>query len=129
MPKFVAKRISTLLKDVKDPKVSLFGASYKENVGDTRESPTIAVIEELQKKKIKFSIHDPIADNFKYETSDLKKCLLDSDMLVLLVGHGIFKDLDLDLANKYMRNKIILDTKNFFDPENMAKYGFDYYKL
>lgn len=129
IPLIVAEKIASLIKDIKNPKVSLFGATYKENIGDTRESPTAAVIREIKRKNIGFSIYDPIADNFKFKISDLDECLVDSDLLVLLVGHDIYNDIDLNKISELMRNKMILDTRNFFNSESVLKHGFKYYKL
>jgi UDP-N-acetyl-D-mannosaminuronic acid dehydrogenase len=129
MPVVVAERIVSLLKGIGKPKVSLFGAAYKENIGDTRESPALAVIRELEKRNIDFSIYDPLAENFKYPISSLDDCIEDSDMIVLLVGHDIYKNIDFKKLSKLIRNKMIFDTRNFFNPEDVIKYGFKYFRL
>jgi len=129
MPVVVAEKIASLIKDIENPRISLFGATYKENISDTRESPTNIIIRELKKKNISFSVYDPIADNFKFKISDFEECLTDSDLLVLLVGHDVYDNIDFDTISKLMRNKVILDTRNFFNSESVLKYGFKYYKL
>lgn len=129
MPVVVAEKIASLIKDIENPRVSLFGATYKENISDTRESPTNIIIRELKKKNISFSVYDPIADNFKFKISDLDECLAGSDLLVLLVGHDVYNDTGLDTISELMRNKMILDTRNFFNSGSVLKHGFKYYKL
>ena len=53
----------------------------------------------------------------------------DSDLLVLAVNHKDFKELDFDTLAKKMRNKIILDTRNYFDKNIIENKGFKYYLL
>jgi UDP-N-acetyl-D-mannosaminuronic acid dehydrogenase len=128
MPFVVLTKIENLIKNKAEPKITLFGASYKENVGDTRESPTEVIYHELVKQKIDVNIFDPLAENFKYELYDLEESVKNSDLLVLLASHDVFKKVDFGLVSELMRTKAILDTRNFFDCSEMKKLGFECYK-
>ncbi|NQV00494.1 MAG: nucleotide sugar dehydrogenase [Parcubacteria group bacterium] len=128
LPDIVSKRIIEIVIDKEDPKVTLFGASYKENIGDTRESPTKVIYKNLLKEKVNTSIYDPLSVNFEYSLSPyLEDSLKDSDLLVLLVGHKIFKKISLKYISNLMRTKNIFDTRNFFKKEEANRYGFKYY--
>jgi len=129
MPFLVTRRIIELVSDIKDPKITIMGATYKENVADTRESPSEVICSELSKKKINFSIHDPVATNFKFELSELNNSLKGSDLLVLLVGHNVFKDINFEEVSKLMKTKKILDARNFFDLSLVEKNNFQYYRI
>lgn len=129
MPLIVSRKIIELIKDKDNPRAALFGASYKEDIGDTRESPTLTVIEELKNKKIDVSVYDPLAENSKYELSDLEDSLKGSDILVLLVSHNIFRNLDLKYIAGLMRTRNIFDTRNFFDRDEVTGYGFKYFSI
>ena len=128
LPDIISKKIMEIVKDKKDPKVTLFGASYKENIGDTRESPTKVIYKNLAREKVNMSVYDPLSANFGYPlSSSLKDSLKGSDLLVLLVGHKIFKKVNLKHISTLMRTKNIFDTRNFFEKEEAIRYGFKYY--
>jgi len=128
-PIYIADRVKEILKDIKNPKVTIFGLSYKENVGDLRESPALKIIEELKKKEITVSAFDPLILNGKVELSSLEDSLKDSDLLLLFVGHDNFKDVDLNMIYRLMRNKNIFDTRNFYDAKVIKNAGFNYYRI
>ena len=107
----------------------MFGATYKENVDDIRESPTIVIVKELLKKGIKVSIYDPIANNFKYSLSGLEDSLKKSNLVVLLVGHNTFRKINFNKMSKHMETKNILDTRNFYNREKSNKSGFNYFSI
>ena len=50
MPEFTFKIVERLLKNKKNPKVAVFGITYKEDVGDMRFSPSKILIEKMEKK-------------------------------------------------------------------------------
>lgn len=129
MPIIASKKIIGLLKKLERPRVALFGASYKENVGDTRESPTAVIYKELTDNKIEVAVHDPVADNFKHKLMGMEDSLNGSDCLVLLVGHDLFKKINFENVYKLMRTRNIFDTRNFFDKKKLEKAGFNYYML
>ncbi len=129
IPFAVVEKILSIIKGIKKPKVTLFGATYKENVDDIRESPTIVIAEELLKKGIKVSIHDPVANNFKYSLSDLEDSLKESNLVVLLVGHDSFREISFDKMSEYMKTKNILDTRNFYNKKKSNKFGFNYFSI
>lgn len=130
LPNIISNKIMEIIKNKRDPKVALFGASYKENIGDTRESPTKVIYKNLAKEKVNISVYDPLSANFEYPlSSSLKDSLKGSDLLVLLVGHKIFKEVNLKHVSTLMRTKNIFDTRNFFKKEEAIRYGFKYYTI
>ena len=129
MPFIVFDLVGAIIKDIKEAKVTLLGASYKENVDDTRESPSVALYNQLLKNGIKTSIYDPLANNFKYSLSKFEEAFTGSDLVVLMVGHEIFKEIDLEKCGNLMRTKNVLDTRNFFDKNLCTKIGYNYYSL
>ncbi|MBM3706991.1 MAG: nucleotide sugar dehydrogenase [Actinobacteria bacterium] len=129
MPLKIVMRTVYILKDYKNPKVTIFGLSYKENVDDTRESPAFIIINELTEKGINVSAYDPMVVNFEYLLSDMEEALRDSDLLLLFVGHHKFKEISLEKIAELMRNKNIFDTRNFYDKSCVEKLGFKYYLI
>jgi UDP-N-acetyl-D-mannosaminuronic acid dehydrogenase len=127
MPFEVLRKIEYITEKIGSPVISLLGASYKENVGDTRESPTEKIHEELQKKNIDVRVCDPISENYKYQLKSFEEAVKGSDLVVLLVGHDQFREISFSGLSSNMRNKNILDTRNFFKREEIEKNGFRYY--
>jgi len=129
MPFIISERIAEIVSKYKKPGVTIFGFSYKENVGDIRESPAVVINNELTKKGIKVSIYDPLVINTKYNLSSLEDSVNGSDLILLFSGHSIFKEIDLVLVSNLMRNRNIFDTRNFFDKKTVEKLGFNYYNI
>lgn len=130
MPQFIFNKIENILKNIKGvKKVTMLGITYKANIDDTRESPVINLIELLEKHNYKISVVDPYVKEFRYRVENVTEAAKDSDLLVLAVNHKDFKDLDFDLIAKKMRNKIILDTRNYFNKNIVERKGFKYYLL
>ena len=129
MPFIISERVAEIVSKYKEPKVTIFGFSYKEDVGDTRESPAVVINNELTKKGIKVSIYDPLVINTKYNLSGLEDSVDGSDLILLFSGHSVFKEIDLVLVSDLMRNRNIFDTRNFFNKETVEKLGFNYYDI
>jgi len=129
MPYIISKLVIEIVNKYNKPKVTIFGFSYKENVGDIRESPAIIINNELIKKGIKVSIYDPLVINTKYNISELEDSVNGSDLILLFSGHNAFKEIDLILVLDLMRNKNIFDTRNFFNKTTLEKLGFNYYNI
>lgn len=118
MPAFVIRRIKSIMdkQNIIDfNKVGLYGLTYKENVDDVRESPTLQLLDMLEKNLgPKLKVYDPHVKTKIVENQlfDFKEFINDIELLVVMVGHDHIKD---RLAS--IKGKLILDTKNiiFFD--------------
>ncbi len=113
MPAFVLDEIYEIMKEnnITDPsRVGLYGLTYKENIDDIRESPTLQILD-LQKRHLASPLktYDPwikeeITENQYF---DLKEFLDSIDMVVVLVAHDeIVNHQDL------LKDKVVYDTRN-----------------
>lgn len=116
MPAFVLHRIYDIMREkgVHDlSKVGLYGLTYKENVDDMRESPTLQLLES-QKKHLgqPLKVYDPyiIEDAVENQYHDLDQFLEDIDIVVIMVGHEEIKE-----NFRKLDKKIVLDTRNICD--------------
>lgn len=116
MPDFVLGRIYEIMREngMKDiSRVGLYGLTYKENVDDVRESPTLQLLESQARhlaaglKAYDPFIGDDIVDN-QYHSLD--SFLADVDMVVIMVKHTEIRDNMQKLAGK-----IVLDCQNIVD--------------
>ncbi|MEG2908014.1 MAG: nucleotide sugar dehydrogenase [Erysipelotrichaceae bacterium] len=117
MPEFVIERIHSIMKEngLSDlTRVGLYGLTYKENVDDMRESPTLQILEFMENHLCGnlIQVYDPFIkqDVVPNQMHDLNKFLNCVDLVVLLVGHDEIKKNMGDLDGK-----IILDTRNICD--------------
>ena len=113
MPEFVLGRISEIMKEnhITDVgKVGIYGLTYKEDVDDVRESPTLQMLKCLE-KHLTFGgvkVYDPYVKNniVLNQYFDLDSFLKDIDILVIMVGHQEIRDRISGITDK-----IILDTR------------------
>ena len=113
MPDFVLERIYNIMKEngIKDvSKVGFYGLTYKENVDDVRESPTLQMLESMERHLAHgVKVYDPFiaSDMVENQYHNLDKFLSDVELVVLLVGHDEIKE-NMDK----LKGKIVLDTRN-----------------
>ncbi len=116
MPKLVVDKISHALnfagKPLKDSKILVLGVAYKPDVDDYRESPSLDVIQLLQKSGAIVSYHDPHVPSLKVSGINLESCpingtLSDYDCVVLLTQHSVFK-----MEEIVMKSQLLVDTRN-----------------
>lgn len=117
MPKYVFERIHEIMKEhkIKDfSKVGLYGMTYKENVDDMRESPTLQLLEKFDKFNLldEIKIYDPfIMDkHFENQVNSLDEFLSNLELVVIMVSHDEIKE-----NKNLLRNKLIYDTRNIID--------------
>ena len=124
MPNYVLQTVRSLLKGIKDPVITVFGVAYKGNVDDTRETPALKFIKLAENEGYKVKIYDPYVKEFEYPILDLKNAVKDSDCIVIITDHDVFKFLDPNEIGKLMRNKCVFDGRNILDHEKWRKAGF-----
>lgn len=112
MPEFVLERVRAVMDErgIAPERVGLYGLTYKENVDDVRESPTLQLLD-FQKKHLAppLKVYDPLVerDVVPGQYHDLDAFLADVGLVVIMVGHRQFRE----QAEKF-RDKVILDTRN-----------------
>lgn len=116
MPEFVLGRIHEIMQEhgmTDTARVGLYGLTYKENVDDYRESPTLQLLE-CQKRHLAapLKVYDPFITNDITENQyhDLDEFLADTDLVVIMVNHNEIKENISKLAGK-----IVLDTRKVCD--------------
>lgn len=119
MPEFVLERIVNIMKEnnIKDvSRVGFYGLTYKENVDDMRESPTLQMLDSMEKHLCgnMAKVYDPFIEKDVVENQmhDLDEFLNAVDMVVLLVGHDEIKN-NMDK----LKGKVILDTRKICNIE------------
>ncbi|WP_342600222.1 nucleotide sugar dehydrogenase [Psychrobacillus sp. FSL H8-0483] len=113
MPRHVLGRIRDIMREhnIKDiSKVGLYGLAYKENVDDTRESPTHQLLERMDEHlAFGVKVFDPFLKEriIDHQFMNFEDFLNEIEVLVIMVGHDHIKN-NTDI----IKDKIVLDTKN-----------------
>lgn len=115
MPSYIVSKLKQIIEGIENPKIAVFGITYKENIDDLRESPALEVIKLLKKEEIEIAIYDPHVKKGIDYLMNIDRAVEGSDMILILVAHNEFKKLDYNVLAKKMRNPIIFDTKNAID--------------
>ena len=119
MPEWILRKISDALnnngKPLKDSKILMLGISYKKNVDDIRESPSVKLMELLRAKGCVISYSDPYIPVFpkmREHRFDLQSVKINVDILsqvdcvILATDHD---DFDYDFIQSH--SKLIIDTR------------------
>lgn len=128
MPDYTVELLQDALNEVEKPlkgtKVGVLGLSYKANVDDLRESPSLKIIKLLEKSGAKVLIFDPHIKS-KSNVKTLSELLKKSEALILATNHNEFKDLDGEILKKNSI-QVLIDGKNMFDKKKFKKHGIIY---
>ncbi|HEX9745959.1 MAG TPA: nucleotide sugar dehydrogenase [bacterium] len=128
-PEIVVEKILEIIGQIENPHVAIFGVSYKGNVDDTRESPALEIINGL-KNKVDLRVYDPhVHGGVGHEMSSLSESVNGADLIVVLADHMDFRFLMPEELGKNMRNRILLDTRNFLDRKRYETAGFEVWTL
>jgi len=102
------------VKPLKDSKILVVGVAYKRDIDDVRESPALAIIEQLMKKGARVSYHDPFIARFELDgagtltnTSLTDENLTSCDCVVVVTDHS-----DVDYGRIVRLAPLIVDTRN-----------------
>jgi UDP-N-acetyl-D-mannosaminuronic acid dehydrogenase len=122
MPRHVLSRIRDIMRDndIRDiSKVGLYGLSYKENVDDTRESPTLQLLERMDEHlAFGVKVFDPFVKEriVEHQFMNFEDFINEIEILVIMVGHEhIIKNIE------HIKGKLVLDTRNIFNFDGIYK--------
>lgn len=128
MPEYTVERLQDALNDARMPlkgsSIGVLGLSYKSNVGDIRESPSLKVIGLLQRSGAKVEIFDPYLPE-RSTARNLNDLLKKVDALIVATAHKEFMTLTPSILKKN-KIKVVVDGRNCLDKEAISKGGIIY---
>jgi len=116
---------------------AIWGLSFKPNTDDMREAPALAIIKSLLRAGAKVKAYDPVAakecrkhlgDKITY-ARDQYEALMGADALVVVTEWSEFRVPNFKIMEKNMKNKLIFDGRNIFEPAEIRDFGFVYYGI
>lgn len=116
---------------------AVWGLSFKPNTDDTREAPATVIIKALLDSGCNIRAFDPVAaEEFRkvFEgkveyTKDRYEALIDSDGLILVTEWSEFRILNYPVMKKLMKEKVVFDGRNIYDPAEIEENGFVYHGI
>ena len=134
IPTVIAKIRQALGGSVKGKTVALLGLTFKPNTDDLRESPAIRVLEGLLDEGAHIQAYDPVGMPFAAKTprENVRYCddeyaaAEGADAVVVATEWNQFRALDADRLRAALREPVVVDLRNVYDPETMRERGFRY---
>jgi UDPglucose 6-dehydrogenase len=125
--------------ELKGRTIALWGLAFKPNTDDMREAASRVLMEALWEAGAKVQAYDPEAmeetQRIYGDRPDLalvgtkEAALRDADALVIMTEWQAFRAPDFDLIAEKLKQKVIFDGRNLFEPARMARRGFAYYAI
>ena len=133
--------------DLSNHRFAVWGLAFKPNTDDMREAPSRFIIAELVKRGAQVMAHDPVAMpeaqhafeiDFQGKPDQLQKislvktpedALTGASALIIVTEWKAFRSPDFDHLKQAMRNPIIFDGRNLYEPQSMTELGFEYYGI
>ncbi len=128
------EKLQQALKILKGKTVGLLGLTFKPDTDDLRDAPALNLIEHLNRLGAKVKAYDPIISQTGMRhgltgvlvETDAERLADGCDALVLVTEWQQFMNLDYTKMAKLMSHPVIIDGRNFLNPEEMSKAGFHY---
>lgn len=123
--------------DLQGKTIAVWGLAFKPYTDDIREAPSLVNIDELLKLGAKVKAYDPEAmENVKNLIGDKIQLCQDeydaiegADALLIMTEWPIFRTPDFERLAKSLKNKVIFDGRNLYEPNQMEELGFKYYSI
>lgn len=116
-------------------KFAMWGLAFKPNTDDMREAPSLVLIDQLIKAGAQVLAYDPVAmeetkrrigDAVTY-VEDPYEALIDADGLIIMTEWSEFRVPKYRIMEKLLREKVVFDGRNIYDPAEMHEFGYVYY--
>ncbi|MBN2401329.1 MAG: UDP-glucose/GDP-mannose dehydrogenase family protein [Spirochaetes bacterium] len=134
--RFIDKVVKYFDNYIKGKTFAVWGLSFKPQTDDMREAPSIDIINKLRDMGAHIQAHDPVAmgtakailgsKNINY-VSNSYDTLKNADALLLLTEWHQFRKPDFDKIKSLLKNPVIFDGRNQYDPSVMKEKGFVYH--
>jgi UDPglucose 6-dehydrogenase len=125
--------------NIKGKTFAVWGLSFKPKTDDIREAPSIEIINALIEHGAKVQASDPVAipctmkvlpetDSLQYRRRNLK-ALDGADALIVVTEWNEFRNPDFNLLASSIKDKVIFDGRNIYDPDKIREHGLLYYGI
>ena len=133
----MANKIAAVFDDnITGKNITILGFTFKAETDDMRDSPSLDIVAELQRKGANIIGFDPqgmdqakkLLDNITW-ADDQYAAMHGADAVVILTEWRQFKELDLNIVKNKLTSPIIIDLRNIYEKQQMLDIGIEYYSI
>ena len=135
----VRKIVERYGENLAGKRFALWGLAFKPDTDDMREAPSRVIVAELLRRGAQVTAHDPVAmDEARRVFAGVPQldfaatpaeALEGADALVIVTEWKAFRSPDFDRMRAALREPVVFDGRNLFDPEQMQELGFAYFPI
>ncbi len=132
--RMVKKIVDALDGNVAGKTIGVLGLTFKPGTDDMREAPSLTILPLLVERGARIQAHDPkgmeaakrlLPEGVVY-CGDPYEVALEADALVLMTEWNEYYELDFQRLGRLMRQKVLIDLRNIYDPEDVQERGYKY---
>jgi UDPglucose 6-dehydrogenase len=136
-PRFVEKIRKHFEGNLRDKRLAVWGLSFKPRTNDMRDAPSIKIIESLLADGAAVAAYDPEATDEAKRifggriqlSSSNYGCLEGADALLIVTEWQAFRNPNFERIKGMMRQPVLFDGRNIYDPVQLRQLGFTYYSV
>lgn len=128
-PFYLINKLENALGVLEKKRIAVLGLAFKPGTDDTRESPSLVLIDELIKKGCSLKVHDPIVtvtDQRVEQCTDVIGTVSDTDAVVLVTDWGEYTQFDWGKVFEVVKQPYVLDGRNVLNKQELENLGFHY---
>lgn len=125
--------------NLRQKRIAIWGAAFKPKTNDIRQAPALSLMKKFIENGASITVYDPVVGNSLTEflgesppiaiADDPYSSLGNAEALCLVTEWEVFKNIDWKKVKELMKLPNIYDGRNFFDPEELRKLGFNYFPI
>ena len=137
--RLVHKVLARFGDDLSGRRFAMWGLAFKPNTDDMREAPSRVIAEELSRRGAEVVAFDPVATHEAQRVmgdiahlsfaDDMMAALQQADALLIVTEWKMFRAPDLDAVKRALKQPLVFDGRNMYDPAWMREQGFDYFAI
>ena len=135
----VDKLTARLGNDLKGKRIALWGLAFKPNTDDMRAAPSRTIMERLWQMGATVTAYDPASMEETHRiygdradlalAQDPMAALKDADALLIVTEWKVFRSPNFDTVKALLKNPLVFDGRNLYDPQTMRSMGFEYFPI
>lgn len=137
--RLVDKVLARFGQDLSGRRFAMWGLAFKPNTDDMREAPSRVIAEELSRRGAEVVAFDPVAIHEAQRVmgdiaglsfaDDMMAALQQADALLIVTEWKMFRAPDLSAVKQALKQPLVFDGRNMYDPAWMREQGFDYFAI
>ena len=131
----MVEKITAAFGGVQGKTIAVLGLTFKPNTDDMRDAPSLVIVPELAKQGAVIHAYDPEGMREAEKTlpircfDDAYSAISEADGVVILTEWNEFRALDLRKVKELLKRPLMIDLRNIYRPDEMAREGYEYFSI